>query len=147
MVKIHRSAIVEYSVAQMFELVNDVEHYPLFMQGCASAKVLEEDDEFLVGELVVSKAGITQTIITRNILDFPESIEVELVEGNFNRFSARWDFLELNETASKVSLRMEFEIKPGIIDLALEKLISVSGNNLVDALVDRAHVVYGAKGS
>lgn len=144
MAKIHRSALVEYSAEQMFELVNDVENYPHFMKGCVAAKVLEKDENSLVGELKLSKAGINQTLVTRNILDYPSSISMELVKGNFTHFSARWDFLQLTDTASKVSLRMEFEIKPGIVDLALEKLISVSGNNLVDALVGRAKLVYGS---
>jgi ribosome-associated toxin RatA of RatAB toxin-antitoxin module len=37
---------------------------------------------------------------------------------------------------------MEFDFKYGLVDLAVGKLVSGSANNLVDALVDRAKLVY-----
>ena len=66
MTSINRSALVEYSAEQMFDLVNDIEHYPKFMQGCTSAKVLSQSDTELVGELRLSKAGISQQFTTKN---------------------------------------------------------------------------------
>jgi ribosome-associated toxin RatA of RatAB toxin-antitoxin module len=143
MASINRSALVEYSAEQMFDLVNDVNSYPKFMQGCTSAKVLSESDEELIGELCLSKAGISQQFTTRNQLHRPTHIDMELVEGNFSNFQARWSFDALTESACKVSLHMEFEFKSSIVDFAAEKLFSASANNLVDALVSRAHNIYG----
>jgi len=34
MTRIDRSALVMYSAQQMYALVDDIEHYPAFMQGC-----------------------------------------------------------------------------------------------------------------
>jgi ribosome-associated toxin RatA of RatAB toxin-antitoxin module len=70
---------------------------------------------------------------------------MELVEGNFSNFSARWSFDALAESACKVSLQMDFEFNSSIVDFAAEKLFSSSANNLVDALVSRAHKIYGQK--
>jgi len=142
MTTINRSALVEYSAEQMFDLVNDVENYPQFMQGCRSAKVLSQSDEELVGELCLSKAGISQSFTTRNTLHRPTQIDMSLVEGNFSKFSARWEFVALTETACKISLSMEFEFKSGLVDYAASKLFSSSANNLVDAIVERAKLVY-----
>ena len=127
----------------MFDLVNDVESYPTFMQGCHKAEVLEQHGNVVIGKLSLGKAGISQTFVTRNVLDEPESIHMELVEGNFDKFDAQWDFLQLTDTACKVSLHMEFEFRTGLVDLALEALFNASSNSLVDALVKRAHQVYG----
>ncbi len=143
MAKIHRSALVEFSAQQMFDLVNDIENYPKFMQGCVSAKVIERSDTQLVGKLSLRRAGISQELTTRNTMDSPRSIKMELVEGNFSDFHARWEFFELAESACKVTLHMEFEFKSGLFDMAMGKLFSSSANNLVDALVERAKLVYG----
>lgn len=143
MTSINRSALIEYSAEQMFDLVNDIEHYPKFMQGCVSAKVLSQSGSELVGELRLSKAGISQQFTTKNILQRPERIEMSLVEGNFKSLRSQWTFDALTENACKVSLAMEFEFKSGLIGLAAEKLFSSSANNLVDAIVQRAHEVYG----
>ena len=145
MASINRSALVESSAEQMFGLVNDVDSYPQFMQGCSHAKVISQDENELIGELCLSKAGISQRFTTRNQLHRPTHIDMELVEGNFSNFSARWSFDALAESACKVSLQMDFEFNSSIVDFAAEKLFSSSANNLVDALVSRAHKIYGQK--
>lgn len=143
MAHVSRSALIGYSAQQMFDLVNDIEQYPQFMQGCRSARVISKSDKELVGELSLAKAGVTQTLVTRNSLIAPSRIEMKLEEGNFSKFSAVWQFEALTEAACKVSFEMEFEFKYGLVDLAVGKLLSGSANNLVDALVDRAKLVYG----
>lgn len=143
MTTINRSALVEYSAEQMFDLVNAIEHYPSFMQGCVAATVISQTDTELVGELRLSKAGISQQFTTRNQLQRPERIDMSLVEGSFTNFAATWRFDALTESACKVSLTMEFEFKSGLVGFAAEKLFSGSANNLVDAIVQRAHEVYG----
>lgn len=144
MTKINRSALVEYSAEQMFDLVNDVASYPKFMQGCSSAKVISQSDEELVGELCLGKAGISQQFTTRNQLQRASLITMSLVEGNFSSFQAQWKFEALTEHACKISFTMEFEFKSGLVDFAASKLFSSTSNNLVDSIVERAKQVYGA---
>ncbi len=141
MTSIGRSALVGYSAEQMFDLVNAIEHYPEFMQGCSSAKVISRSESELVGELCLSKAGISQRFTTRNRLQRPNLIDMSLVEGSFSSFKSQWKFYALTENACKVSLDMEFE--SGLMDFAAKKLFSSSANNLVDAIVQRAKQVYG----
>ncbi|MBL4821559.1 MAG: type II toxin-antitoxin system RatA family toxin [Gammaproteobacteria bacterium] len=144
MTRIDRSALVSYSAQQMFELVNDIENYPLFMQGCTAARIISASKDELVGELTLSKAGISRTFTTRNVLTPGVEMSMELVKGTFSVFNATWRFNSLTEEACKVSLEMEFEFSNALMDLTLNKMFSSSANNLVDALVKRAHLVYGA---
>jgi len=143
MTRIDRSALVNFTAEQMFDLVNDIESYPAFMQGCTAARVISRTEHELIGELTLSKAGIRQTLTTRNVLVPGREMNMELVEGAFKNFSATWRFTPLTESACKVSLEMDFEFAGGLMDLAMEKLFSSSANNLVDALVQRAQRVYG----
>lgn len=41
MPQISRTALVPYSVEQMYQLVNDVQSYPQFIPGCTGSRVLE----------------------------------------------------------------------------------------------------------
>ena len=68
---------------------------------------------------------------------------MNLVEGPFKSFSSQWTFTALTDSACKVALEMEFEFTSGLMDFAMEKLFSSSANNQVDAIVQRAHEVYG----
>lgn len=143
MASIHRSALVEYSAEQMFDLVNDIENYPAYMDGCTEAIVLKRSEKELTGKLTLSKAGIKQVFTTRNSLIRPSRIDMELVEGKFKNFSSSWCFTKLSDRACKVELNMEFEFDLGLVDFAAEKLMSASANSLVDSLVSRAKQVYG----
>ncbi len=143
MTSIKRSALVEHSAEEMFDLVNDIEQYPKFMTGCTSARVIESSDTELLGELSLGKGGISQRFVTRNSLNRPHSIIMNLEEGNFSSFDARWDFKVLGVKACKVSLVMEFEFDSSLMNFALEKLFASVANNLVDAIVNRSHQVYG----
>ena len=143
MASIYRSALVEYSSEQMFDFVNDIEKYPGYMQCCKEATVIEQRENELIGMWVFKKAGIKQEFTTRNRLNRPHSIDMELVEGKFKHFSSRWTFEPLAQNACKVSLNMEFEFDLSLVDFAAEKLLSSSANSLVDSLVSRAKQVYG----
>ena len=143
MTRIDRSALVMHSAQQMYELVNDIEDYPQFMQGCQKARVISRTDEEVVGELTLGAAGLSHTFTTRNTLVPGQEMQMHLVEGPFREFGASWHFTALSPEACKVSLQMEFDFAGGIMGFALEKLFNHSANNLVEALVNRANQVYG----
>ncbi|MDA0689508.1 MAG: type II toxin-antitoxin system RatA family toxin [Proteobacteria bacterium] len=140
---IERSALVNHSAQQMFDLVNDVASYPNYMSGCNAARVIKEDESCLVGELTLGKAGIEFTFTTRNRLQPPERIDMELESGKFKEFEASWQFQSLGDNACKVSLTMDFEFDSGLVGFAAEKLFASVANAQVDALVNRANDLYG----
>ena len=147
MTRIDRSALVMHSAQQMYELVNDIEDYPQFMQGCQKARVISRTEDEVVGELTLGAAGLSHTFTTRNTLMPGQEMQMHLVEGPFREFGASWHFKALSPEACKVSLQMEFDFAGGIMGFALEKLFNHSANNLVEALVNRANQVYGQAGS
>lgn len=143
MTRIDRSALVMYSAQQMYALVDDIEHYPSFMQGCQSARVISRNDEEVVGELTLGKGGLRYSFTTRNLLKHGQEMQMSLVEGPFRKFGAVWRFQALSASACKLSLTMEFDFAGGLVGMALESLFNHSANNLVDALVNRADALYG----
>src|SRR5689334_12608679 len=71
--EIHRTALVPYSVEQMFALVADIERYPQFLPWCADAKVVERNDSEVVASLELAKAGLHERFTTRNTLSPPQT--------------------------------------------------------------------------
>lgn len=143
MSRVSRSALVMHSAQAMFDLVNDCESYPKFLPGCSDARLIYQDDDVLVGELEVSKAGMSYRFTTRNYLHAPERIELTLEEGPFRKLEGQWHFQPLSETACKVSLEMEFEVAGKVVGAALGAVFSQMANKLVEAFVKRADQVYG----
>ena len=139
--RIERSAMVLHSADMMFDLVNDIESYPQYMDGCQGATVLVRTEQEIVARLDLAKAGIKQSFTTRNTLTRPDEIQLRLEEGPFKRLQGHWRFEALTESACKVSLILEFEFKSGIAHLAGSKLFSRVANNLVAATTERADVI------
>lgn len=140
---IQRSALLAHSARAMYELVNDVDSYPQFMDGCVGARVLEQGDNEMVASLTLSKGGIKQTFTTRNILHPYEKIELQLVDGPFKRLHGVWSFKPLAENACKVSLELSFEFSNILVNIASSSLFTHVANHMVDAFSRRATAVYG----
>ncbi|TXS91261.1 type II toxin-antitoxin system RatA family toxin [Parahaliea maris] len=147
MTNINRSALLPYRAAQIYDLVNDIEAYPSFMEGCVGATVLHREPGLVEARLDLSKGGISQSFSTRNFLEENRAIRLELLDGPFDRFHGCWDFKALGETACKVSLQLEFTASNAVLGLAAARLFDKVTNNLVDALAQRAMQVYGKEGA
>jgi len=141
--KIERNALVSYSAEQMFALVNDIEAYPQYMDGCVGAKVLYRDDKTIEARLDLNKAGIQQSFTTRNELEPPLRMSMSLVEGPFSQFEGYWAFKPLTDAACKVSLVLGFEFRNKVLELAAGAWFESTASKQVDSLCQRARVIYG----
>ncbi|MFT4908215.1 MAG: ribosome-associated toxin RatA of RatAB toxin-antitoxin module [Oleispira sp.] len=143
MTSISRSALVMHSAEQMYGLVNDVESYPQFLPGCAATEIISKTDDELVASLTISKMGVNQTFTTRNLLHFPERMELSLVDGPFSQFVGIWHFQRLSDEACKVTFNMDFEVNNMLTGFALGAVFKQMAATMVDSFVQRAKQVYG----
>lgn len=142
MTVISRSALVMHSAQAMYDLVNDVASYPQFMDGCAAVEVFEHTEQTMLARLDLKKAGVQISLMTRNSLQSPRQIEMQLEDGPFKKLKGLWLFKPLTEEACKVSLDLEFEFSSRGMGLAASNLFSGVANNLVDSLCQRADRVF-----
>lgn len=142
MTQVDRSALVLHTAEEMFDLINDVERYPEFLPWCASTEIISRTDDELVATLFLSKGGLKYNFTTRNQLNRPVSMTLELEEGPFSRLSGVWDFKPLSDEACKVSLSLQFEFSGKIASMAMSKVFNQVATTMVDAFVTRADQVY-----
>lgn len=145
MTAINRSALVPYSAAEMYALVDDIGAYQLFLPWCKSSRVLTRSDDEVRGCLELSKAGIERSFTTCNRMHKNKLIEMRLEEGPFHHLEGFWRFDVLDESACKVSLTMEFEFSNKLLGLTVGPVFSQIANSLVDAFCNRAVDVYGKR--
>jgi len=139
---VKRSALVTFSAQQMFDLVNDIEAYPQYMDGCKSATIIKREGDWLEARLELSKAGVTQAFVTRNQLQAPERMSMTLVNGPFKRLEGCWQFTTLAADACKVSFELEFELQNKLLGMAIGRLFEAVASKQVDALCTRAKQLY-----
>lgn len=142
MKKIERTALVSYSAAQMFALVNDVEKYPEFMSGCVGSEVLARGEDWLEARLDLSKLGIQQSFVTRNHVTPPTMMTIALVSGPFKMLRGAWEFKFLSDQACKVSFWLEFEFSNPIFAMAAGKFFEQVASEQVRSVCERAKRIY-----
>jgi ribosome-associated toxin RatA of RatAB toxin-antitoxin module len=138
---IRRSALVAASPERMFELINDVERYPQFVPGCAAAQVLERGADSLRARLTVGSGPLRTAFTTRNRLQPPHAIDMDLDEGPLRSLSGRWRLTPVqagDRQGCRVELDLSFEVQGGLTGLALGPAIEKVAGSLVDAFVARA---------
>lgn len=142
---VNRHALVPYSAAEMFDLVDDIDAYQQFLPWCKSSKVLSRSEDLVRGSLELSKGGIEKTFTTLNRIQVNKMIEMRLEEGPFHHLEGFWRFDALDEQACKISLLLEFEFSSKILDFTVGPVFNQIANSLVDAFCTRAADVYGKR--
>mgnify|MGYP006779573981 CR=1 FL=1 len=143
---VQRSAIVPYPAEALFALVADVEAYPQFLPGCTASSVLSREPGGLVASLALSKGPFSSTFTTRNTLEPPRRVTMELVDGPFSSLHGEWRITPLagpNAAGCRIDLRVRFQFAGTARDLLLGPAFELTCSGLVDAFVERARAVYG----
>ncbi|HIC40766.1 MAG TPA: type II toxin-antitoxin system RatA family toxin [Piscirickettsiaceae bacterium] len=140
---ISKSAIVAYSCEQMYQLVNQVDDYPQFLNWCSSASILNQSDDQITASVSINKSAFNQSFTTINTLTTNQRIDMQLKDGPFNHLSGAWIFTPLTSTACKVELELQFNFSSRVVDIAISPIFTSIANSQLDAFVSRAKQIYG----
>ncbi|HEX2668989.1 MAG TPA: type II toxin-antitoxin system RatA family toxin [Gammaproteobacteria bacterium] len=141
--KVHKNALVPYSAADMYALVNDVPSYPEFLPWCRGAEVLEQSPTLMRARLDLARGRFSKSFTTRNLLVPGQGITMTLEDGPFKHLEGRWRFSDLGPEGSKVELDMEFQFDSTLLDLVAGPVFEDICNSLVDAFIRRATELHG----
>jgi ribosome-associated toxin RatA of RatAB toxin-antitoxin module len=142
-IEIRRSALVKFSPTQMFELVNEVEAYPARFQWCTGAKVIEREENVLVARLDLKFAGFRQSFTTRNTVDPPKRLKMDLVDGPFRSLEGVWDFIALGDAGCKVAFALDFDYAGKLGGTAMKLGVQGLAGRMVDDFCKEAEKLYG----
>jgi ribosome-associated toxin RatA of RatAB toxin-antitoxin module len=140
-----KSALVPYSAADMYALVNDVPRYPEFLPWCRSTRVLSRDQDEMQATIELAVGAIHKSFTTLNRLQKNKMIEVRLLEGPFRHLEGYWRFEPLGGHSCKVMLDMDFEFSGRLLAVALGPIFSQIVNTLIDSFCKRAQQIYGKR--
>lgn len=144
---IKRSALVHYSPAEMYQLVNNVADYASFLPWCRSSKVISETESEMVASVEIAKGVLNKTFTTRNQLYTNQRIELQLIDGPFKKLAGFWQFDTLKmENACKVNFQLDFEFDTAMMSIAAKPVFTQIANSLIDSFCKRAVQVYGERG-
>ncbi len=143
MTTINKSALVPYSAAQMYALVDGIDAYSEFLPWCRHSEELDRSDDEVEARLDIAHSGIRKSFTTRNRLQKDRQIEMQLVEGPFRDLHGVWRFEPLGDAGSKVMLDLEFEFSSKLLSMTFGPLFNMIASSLMDSFIQRAKQVYG----
>ena len=139
---VRKSALVEHSAENMFDLIEAAEDYPAFLPWCASANILSRDDAIVAAEINVDFHGLRFQLTTRNPKRRPEFMAIVLERGPFRKFEGEWRLTPLASSACKIEFGLQYEFDSLLIGRIAATVFDRITNTLVDAYVARARDVY-----
>ena len=149
MKQVKKSVLLWYSAREMYELVVDCESYPKFLPWCERSDVLDADDVGMTVRLHLAYAGLRHAFTTRNVNVQNESVVMSLVDGPFSALDGTWRFKPLGAAGAAPACKVEFDLSYAFSNRPLEVVLSPVfdrvANTFVDAFVQRAEQVHGAR--
>lgn len=145
MAAVHKKVLIEYTPAQMFDLVDRCEDYSQFLPWCGGAELIARNDEVTAATLHINYHGIKSRFSTENRKRYPTEMSIRLTDGPFTRLDGGWHFTPLGETACKVEFDLHYEFSSRLLEKALGPVFGHIANTLVEAFVKRASQVYGVR--
>jgi len=136
--EVKRSALIAESPARMYQLVNDIEHYPDFVPWCTAARVESRTDSEVTATLTIKRGPLRAEFTTRNLLEPDKRVLMQFVSGPFRVLEGIWTFTPLGELGCRVELEMRFEFSNRVAGTLFEPLFENTAASLVDAFVKRA---------
>ena len=127
----------------MFDLVNDIESSPEFLHWCQASRIERSNDLEVVATLDVGLGGVQKRFTTRNALDRPRQMDIELVDGPFKSLRGTWRFENQAGAGCIVELSLDFEVAHTPLDMMFGMLFEEIVRSQIAAFIQRAETVYG----
>ena len=145
MAYVKKNVIVNHSVNQMFNLIDQIEDYPLFLPWCGGTKVLIRDDDITRASILIKYSGVNQSFTTQNTKNYPHRIDLKLIDGPFKVLEGYWVFNKINEEACSIEFHLHYEFSNFILDKLISPIFSQIANTFVDGFVAQADKIYQVK--
>lgn len=142
MAQVEKSVLVAHPPERMFELVDKVEDYPIFLPWCGGTTLKSRSAESTVATIHIAYMGIRQSFTTENTKDAPSLMRIRLLDGPFSKLEGEWRFLPLGVEACKIELRLDYTFSSRVLEALLAPVFSHITNTFVDAFVRRADALF-----
>lgn len=143
---VHKSVLIWYSAAEMFDLVTDVASYPKFLPWCDEVAVLEETGKGMTAKIGLSMAGLKQSFTTLNTHVKDKKVSLKLLDGPFSKLDGVWEFKPVGkgeERACKIDFTLGYDFDNAALAALVGPVFDKIAGSMVDAFVKRAGEVYG----
>ena len=128
-----RSFLIRKPVDQVFKTLSDVKQYKTFIPYCIDSKIIEEQSDYSLVTLNIEFFGIQTSFTTKNVVKKNESIEMDLIEGPFEKFKSSWRLQKVDQQTTNLSFEMSYQMRNKILEMALKNNLKSVSDSIVRA--------------
>ena len=128
-----RSFLIRKPVDQVFKTLSDVNEYKTFIPYCIDSKIIEEQSDYSLVTLNIEFFGIQTSFTTKNVIKKNESIEMDLIEGPFEKFKSSWKLQEVDQQTTNLSFVMNYQMRNKILEMAFKNNLKSVSEAIVKA--------------
>ena len=128
-----RSFLIRKPVDQFFKTLSDVEEYKTFIPYCIDSKIIEEQSDYSLVTLNIEFFGIQTSFTTKNVIKKNESIEMDLIEGPFEKFKSSWRLQDVDQQTTNLSFVMNYQMRNKILEMAFKNNLKSVSESIVRA--------------
>tara|TARA_B100000029_G_scaffold115213_1_gene107690 strand:+ start:145 stop:564 length:420 start_codon:yes stop_codon:yes gene_type:complete len=132
-----RSFVIRKPVEQVFQIISDVEGYKTFIPFCIESKIIEEKIGYSLVTLTIEFFSIQTSFTTKNVIKKNSSIEMDQIEGPFDKFKSSWILEEVSEDATNLSFEMSYQMNNKILEMVFTKNLTTVSESIVSAFKSR----------
>lgn len=136
----HRT--LPYTPGQLFDLVIDIESYPLFLPWCKGAHILAGHDDHLVADLRVGFSVFEEQFTSRVFFDRPSVIRTSYARGSLTHLDSTWRFEDDGAGGTHLSFNVQFDFQSFIARRLMESVFEQAASRMIKAFETRAKMLY-----
>jgi ribosome-associated toxin RatA of RatAB toxin-antitoxin module len=132
-----RLFVIKKPVQEVFKVLSDVEQYHTFIPYCIESKITEEQNDYSLVTLNIEFFGIQTSFTTKNVVKNNKSIEMDLIEGPFEKFKSSWRLEEVDHQTTSLSFEMNYQMRNKILEMAFKKNLKTVSESIIKAFKSR----------
>tara|TARA_Y100000031_G_scaffold99424_1_gene108956 strand:- start:1172 stop:1612 length:441 start_codon:yes stop_codon:yes gene_type:complete len=134
---IQRSIEIQAAHHNIYNIVADIEQYPIFLPWCESSEIIQNHSNIVIAKLSLNLFGFRTSITTENQMQKPENIKMTLKSGPFRKFNASWFFEPKSASTTQVTYTMNYQLINPLVEKIIEKNIDLFIDQLMRSFTNQ----------
>ena len=134
---IQRSIEIQTAHHNIYNIVADIEQYPIFLPWCESSEIIQNHSNTVIAKLSLNLFGFRTSITTENQMQKPENIKMTLKSGPFRKFNASWLFEPKSASTTQVTYTMNYQLINPLVEKIIEKNIDLFIDQLMRSFTNQ----------
>lgn len=131
---------------RFFDIVADVESYPVFLPFWRHAKVYRRVGDVYYTHQEIGIGPVRENFHSKTVLQPPTQIDIVSSEAMFREFAIHWKFRPTGDGRCRVRFRLSIEARSALLRKVMNAMLIDTARGMVSAFERRAGELYGIKG-